>query len=592
MATLLLSGTQLEPQAPSVPLNKPFLIALGCVYLLAMHFFMPNPGGAGLALSFNATTWLVLSFALAIGLYQLATYRKLRYSKLTVVLLISSVIMTLPMFYTNAYWQGALSRISGLWAGLLLFVVLQQFYFSNKHKQRLLWYIVLACLIEAAFGLFQYFELKPGNIFGYNTIANRPYGIFQQPNVMASFLATGLVLSGYLLARQPKKYNKHLSEVSLLYLTPVMTLPLLVVLASRTGWLSALLGIALILPYIYRFSPRQRFINWILASIAGLLIGFAALQAGNNGQLAADKADLDSPRRYTFPQALDMLIEKPFTGYGYGNFEAKYMLYTARQHQLNSNYHPGLPSMDHPHNETLYWGVEGGLLPILGMAIAAGFVLMRIRSAKKGTRLAMFALLLPITLHSQLEYPFYHSAIHWITFIILLFWIDQRVAKYRFARFSKFSKSALRIASILLPFLTTIYMLSALHTNYVLTKFETSQPRDPEILNKVTNPVVWQDRYDWDVYSTYLNIGLYNQQPQYIQPYIDWSLAIIKHKPRPAFYNNLILAYQGLGDHSRAEQIRTEAEFLFPDKAFANVQYVPPSSAVSAAQSHEESDEE
>ncbi|WP_315919893.1 PglL family O-oligosaccharyltransferase [Vibrio fluvialis] len=592
MATLLLSGTQLEPQAPSVPLNKPFLIALGCVYLLAMHFFMPNPGGAGLALSFNATTWLVLSFALAIGLYQLATYRKLRYSKLTVVFLISSVIMTLPMFYTNAYWQGALSRISGLWAGLLLFVVLQQFYFSNKHKQRLLWYIVLACLIEAAFGLFQYFELKPGNIFGYDTIANRPYGIFQQPNVMASFLATGLVLSGYLLARQPKKYNKHLSEVSLLYLTPVMTLPLLVVLASRTGWLSALLGIALILPYIYRFSPRQRFINWILASIAGLLIGFAALQAGNNGQLAADKADLDSPRRYTFPQALDMLIEKPFTGYGYGNFEAKYMLYTARQHQLNSNYHPGLPSMDHPHNETLYWGVEGGLLPILGMAIAAGFVLMRIRSAKKGTRLAMFALLLPITLHSQLEYPFYHSAIHWITFIILLFWIDQRVAKYRFARFSKFSKSALRIASILLPFLTTIYMLSALHTNYVLTKFETSQPRDPEILNKVTNPVVWQDRYDWDVYSTYLNIGLYNQQPQYIQPYIDWSLAIIKHKPRPAFYNNLILAYQGLGDHSRAEQIRTEAEFLFPDKAFANVQYVPPSSAVSAAQSHEESDEE
>lgn len=592
MATLLLSGTQLEPQAPSVPLNKPFLIALGCVYLLAMHFFMPNPGGAGLALSFNATTWLVLSFALAIGLYQLATYRKLRYSKLTVVFLISSVIMTLPMFYTNAYWQGALSRITGLWAGLLLFVVLQQFYFSNKHKQRLLWYIVLACLIEAAFGLFQYFELKPGNIFGYNTIANRPYGIFQQPNVMASFLATGLVLSGYLLARQPKKYNKHLSEVSLLYLTPVMTLPLLVVLASRTGWLSALLGIALILPYIYRFSPRQRFINWILASIAGLLIGFAALQAGNNGQLAADKADLDSPRRYTFPQALDMLIEKPFTGYGYGNFEAKYMLYTARQHQLNSNYHPGLPSMDHPHNETLYWGVEGGLLPILGMAIAAGFVLMRIRSAKKGTRLAMFALLLPITLHSQLEYPFYHSAIHWITFIILLFWIDQRVAKYRFARFSKFSKSALRIASILLPFLTTTYMLSALHTNYVLTKFETSQPRDPEILNKVTNPVVWQDRYDWDVYSTYLNIGLYNQQPQYIQPYIDWSLAIIKHKPRPAFYNNLILAYQGLGDHSRAEQIRTEAEFLFPDKAFANVQYVPPSSAVSTAQSHEESDEE
>lgn len=47
MATLLLSGTRLEPHAPSLPLNKPFLFALAVVYLLAMHFFMPNPGGAG-----------------------------------------------------------------------------------------------------------------------------------------------------------------------------------------------------------------------------------------------------------------------------------------------------------------------------------------------------------------------------------------------------------------------------------------------------------------------------------------------------------------------------------------------------------------
>lgn len=40
MATLLLSGTRLEPHAPNLPLNKPFLFALAVVYLLAMHFFM------------------------------------------------------------------------------------------------------------------------------------------------------------------------------------------------------------------------------------------------------------------------------------------------------------------------------------------------------------------------------------------------------------------------------------------------------------------------------------------------------------------------------------------------------------------------
>ncbi|OWO66625.1 hypothetical protein B2J67_20440, partial [Vibrio cholerae] len=58
--------------------------ALAVVYLLAMHFFMPNPGGAGLALSFNTTVWIATSITLAIGLYQLANNQALRYSKLTI----------------------------------------------------------------------------------------------------------------------------------------------------------------------------------------------------------------------------------------------------------------------------------------------------------------------------------------------------------------------------------------------------------------------------------------------------------------------------------------------------------------------------
>ncbi len=63
---------------------------------------------------------------------------------------------------------------------------------------------------------------------------------------MASFLATGLVLSGYLLARQPEKYDSRRSKIGILYATPLPPAPLLVVLASRTGWLASLLSIALV----------------------------------------------------------------------------------------------------------------------------------------------------------------------------------------------------------------------------------------------------------------------------------------------------------------------------------------------------------
>ncbi len=592
MATIHVSGTKLSPEKVQVPLNRKFILSLAVLFILAMHFFMPNPGGSGLSLSFNTTSWIAFSFALGIGCYQLARNQALRYSKLTVGLFISVSIMTVPIFYPNANASLAANKLIGLWSGLLFFIVLQQFHFSNKHRQRILWFIVLAVVIEAILGLTQYLYLKPGNAFGYNTVTNRPYGIFQQPNVMASFLATGLVIASYLLARQPYKYDRKLSDVYLLYAVPVLTLPLIVVLASRTGWLGALFAVLLVIPYMYRYNTRRRFTHWVISLVSGLILSVIVMNIAfptGNG-LAAEKVNMESARAYTFPQTLDMVIEKPFTGYGYGNFESEYMLYTARQHALNEKYPAGLPAMDHPHNELLYWGVEGGLLPLLGIFLAMALVLHRIYQAKRGTRLALLALFIPIVLHTQLEYPFYHSLVHWVIFIILIYWVDQRVARYRQIGFTHLTKSLLRILSLVLPVVFTFYMVSALHTNYILTKFESTRPTNPDILNQVSNPVVWKDRFDWDVYSTFLNIGLHKQDPSLIQPYINWSLKIIKDKPRPAFYNNLILAYQGLDDSSKAEQIRAEAQYLFPRVDFSDVNYRPPSSAqsVSATQSETE----
>lgn len=128
---------------------------------------------------------------------------------------------------------------------------------------------------------------------------------------MASFLATGLVLSGYLLARQPEKYDSRWSKIGILYATPLLTAPLLVVLASRTGWLASLLSIALVAPYLYRFASRRRFTLWLLAIALGICAGFTAMYGQRNLWFVANKADLESPRRFTFPQTIDMIIEKP-----------------------------------------------------------------------------------------------------------------------------------------------------------------------------------------------------------------------------------------------------------------------------------------
>lgn len=84
MAIIHTNGTELEPVRVRPPLNRKFMTAMAVVFLVAMHFFWPNPGGTGLALSFNNTAWIAFSFGLGIGLYQLGTNQALRYSKLTV----------------------------------------------------------------------------------------------------------------------------------------------------------------------------------------------------------------------------------------------------------------------------------------------------------------------------------------------------------------------------------------------------------------------------------------------------------------------------------------------------------------------------
>jgi O-antigen polymerase len=299
--------------------------------------------------------------------------------------------------------------------------------------------------------------------------------------------------------------------------------------------------------------------------------------------MVSEKASLSSARSMTYPQTLDMLIEKPFTGYGYGRFEAEYVIYTARQHQLNPAYPPGLPGLDHPHNELLLWAVEGGVIPLLGILLAALFALVKLQASRKGTRLAIFGLFAPIVLHSQLEYPFYHSAAHWIIFVILLYWLDQRSTRYRCYNFSVITRVNLRLGSLLLPAITALFMLSGLHSNYILTKFERSSRIDPTILEQVSNPAMWQDRYEWNIYSSYLKLGLASRNPLLIQPYIDWSQSIIRNKPREAFYKNLILAYLGTGEESKAEQIRAEAQFLFPrtDFSLVKLNVVPAEEALS-----------
>ena len=73
--------------------------------------------------------------------------------------------------------------------------------------------------------------------------------------------------------------------------------------------------------------------------------------------------------------------------------------------------------VDHPHNELLFWLAEGGIMPFFGLILVAGaWIIMIIRMPLKES-LCFLAIILPIIVHTQVEFPFYQSLVHWIVFL-------------------------------------------------------------------------------------------------------------------------------------------------------------------------------
>jgi O-antigen polymerase len=467
--------------------------------------------------------------------------------------------MTIPLFYRHSAIELSIYRIIGLWGGLALFITIQQFRLSNSHKQRLIWFIVLACLIEACIA---YVQLLLGT-----DKTHLPSGAFPTSDAFITFLSTGILASGYLLSRHLKKYQKQISITALLYFTPLICAPLLVGLGSMVYWGISCIGLLVIFPYLYRFASRKRLIGWSISAVLGILAGLILAYQLNSGPFSLSRHTGFEPLSNSIIQTLDMLIERPFTGYGYGRFESEYVLYSARQHQLNPSYPPAIPGFTHPQNELLYWGIEGGLLPILAMVLAVLFVLIRIYSAKQRTRLATLALLFPIVLHSQIAGIFYLSAIHWVTLVILLFWTDQRVAKYKDIHLHRATAHALRIIMCIIPVAACIYLGNILRTQYLLTRAE-KEDSTTASFNDIDFPLFWEDRLMMDKLTLLLqkNTAPSNHQPY--KTYTNWLLKLIQREPRPVYYQQLITLYQRMGDTNKAKQTRIEAEFLFPNMSF------------------------
>ncbi|HEE0339397.1 TPA: pilin glycosylation ligase domain-containing protein, partial [Serratia marcescens] len=226
--------------APAIAVLPLLLIWMAAI----LPFYHPNMGGGGLALPQNILAWgamalttLIVTFSVCLG------HARLSLTPTAHLLLLGIAVLALPLLYTRPEWrEDTLWRCAGLFGGWLFYVACLQLRLTPRQRELLLYGLLFAVGVQALLAALQLFApilawVAPNG--------SRVYGVFQQPNVLGSFIATGLALALWLLLAplSAPTWRRQLPLLALL----VAFSALLVLIQSRAAWLGGALAAALLL---------------------------------------------------------------------------------------------------------------------------------------------------------------------------------------------------------------------------------------------------------------------------------------------------------------------------------------------------------
>lgn len=536
------------------------LLLIWMAVILPVYY--PNMGGDGLALPQNILAWgvmalttLIVTFTVCLGRIHLSLTPTAR------LLLLGIAVLALPLLYTRPEWrEDALWRCAGLLGGWLFYVACLQLRVTARQRELLLFGLLFAVGIQALLAALQLFA---PSLAWVSPNGGRVYGVFQQPNVLGSFIATGLALALWLLLAPYSAPTRR--QIPLLALLAAFS-ALLVLIQSRAAWLGAALAAALLLWCFAHQRPAAS--RWaggalLLGAAIGLTVLFTGF--GLDGRAGLIGRELSNSARLTMLHDVGaMILAKPLLGWGYGGFEYSFAHFRLQE----MPWREVLEVAGHPHNEILLWWVEGGLTALAGIAIvlAAGVRLLksawqRDREQQNGARVGLFLVLLPMLIHTQLEYPFYLSAPHWLAFLLLLALLDGQTGEPRPLPFAK----ALSLPVALAALGVLVMAAFAWQGRMALTQSERTMLANIDSIEQMPPPAAWiyRERKTFDEQSHALLVYNQTRDDALLTGYRQWANAYLQHRIDANVYATLIMILRYQGDQAQADARQREAAFLF-----------------------------
>ncbi|WP_426445644.1 Wzy polymerase domain-containing protein [Siccibacter colletis] len=451
------------------------------------------------------------------------------------MLIAGVIVWTLPLLWSSqtAWRLNAAPRCLALWAMAWFYIVLLFTTPCRTMRPAVLAIITAAAGLQAAHALWQLTDIAA-------LPDGRPYGSFQQVNVLASYLATGIACALWLFLHSSRRISQHVSGTVLFFLPAVLAM-----LQSRAGLLGAMLAAILLLATARRAQACRALALMASGVGAGLLWLWAGpLVLPEWAPPLIDKTSSTHSRLYMLQLTWQLIRQHPVTGNGYGGFEALYG-------QLARAVPPGLEAatVKYPHNELLFAWAEGGVVAVLGLLLMVAGIVKRLFSAS-GTGIAGLAFLLPIAVHMNLEYPLYQSATHSLTLIMLLVIGGPGVKRLainpgrsmrgntEIARAGRWVTGATATAGLL-------FMITGLQTQHRLTRVEQQGllplvSNEPQVLASLYNPWSQASRLDFDRHVALLLRFNHTRDPALLDAFRRWGTTYSETHNDPEVYASLL----------------------------------------------------
>ena len=260
-------------------------------------------------------------------------------------------------------------------------------------------------LLTAGFGIavlstLQYFTSDGAIYWVFPTRSGRPFGPFVNPDHYAAFIELILPLALFEAVASRRHTWLYAAMAGVFYASVVAS-------ASRAGLLLVTIEL-LVIPLIAFRAARPGTSRKVLAGAAAmtLICGGVATAVVGWDPLLRRLHDQDPfrYRRELFVSTLQMIRERPWTGFGMGTFETVYPGY--------AGFDTG-ERIDHAHNDWAEWTAEGGLPLLAILVIPVIFTLPR--ALRHPWALGAHVVLL----HSLVDFPLHIPALASLVIVLL-----------------------------------------------------------------------------------------------------------------------------------------------------------------------------